>query len=49
MASTKSVTVDKVEVVTTQDEDSNDLTSVKVRTATLSVVMLLVNLICLFL
>jgi len=34
MALTKSVTVDKVEVVTNQDEDGNDVTSVQVRTAT---------------
>jgi hypothetical protein len=34
MALTKSVTADKVEVVTTQDEDGNDATSVQVRTAT---------------
>ena len=34
MALTKSVTADKVEVVTTQDEDGNDVTSVQVRTAT---------------
>ena len=32
MALTKSVTADKVEVVTTQDEDGNDVTSVQVRT-----------------
>ena len=34
MALTKSVTADKVEVVTGQDEDGNDVTSVQVRTAT---------------
>ena len=34
MALTKEVTADKVEVVTTQDEDGNDVTSVQVRTAT---------------
>ena len=34
MALTKSVTAAKVEVVTTQDEDGNDVTSVQVRTAT---------------
>jgi hypothetical protein len=34
MALTKSVIADKVEVVTTQDEDGNDVTSVQVRTAT---------------
>ena len=34
MALTKSATADKVEVVTTQDEDGNDVTSVQVRTAT---------------
>jgi len=34
MALTKSVTADKVEVVTTQDENGNDVTSVQVRTAT---------------
>jgi len=34
MALTKSVTADKVEVVTTQDEDGNDVTSVQVRTTT---------------
>ena len=34
MSLTKSVTADKVEVVTTQDEDGNDVTSVQVRTAT---------------
>ena len=34
MALTKSVTADKVEVVTSQDEDGNDVTSVQVRTAT---------------
>ena len=34
MALTKSVTADKVEVVTTQDENRNDVTSVQVRTAT---------------
>ena len=34
MALTKSVTADKVEVVTRQDEDGNDVTSVQVRTAT---------------
>jgi len=34
MALTKSVTADKIEVVTTQDEDGNDVTSVQVRTAT---------------
>ncbi len=34
MALTKSVTADKVEVVTTQDEGGNDVTSVQVRTTT---------------
>ena len=34
MALTKSVTADKVEVVTGQDEDGNATTSVQVRTAT---------------
>ena len=34
MALTKSVTADKIEVVTTQDEDGNATTSVQVRTAT---------------
>ena len=34
MALTKEVTADKVEVVTTQDEDGNATTSVQVRTAT---------------
>ena len=34
MSLTKSVTADKIEVVTTQDEDGNDVTSVQVRTAT---------------
>ena len=34
MALTKNVTADKVEVVTGQDEDGNDVTSVQVRTAT---------------
>ena len=34
MALTKSVTADKVEVVTIQDEDGNDVTCVQVRTAT---------------
>ena len=34
MALTKSVTADKIEVVTTQDEDGNDVTSVQVRTTT---------------
>ena len=34
MALTKSVTADKVEVVTGQDEDGNDVTSVQVRTTT---------------
>ena len=34
MSLTKTVTADKVEVVTTQDEDGNDVTSVQVRTAT---------------
>ena len=34
MALTKSVTADKIEVVTSQDEDGNDVTSVQVRTAT---------------
>ena len=34
MALTKIVTADKIEVVTTQDEDGNDVTSVQVRTAT---------------
>jgi len=34
MALTKSVTADKIEVVTGQDEDGNDVISVQVRTAT---------------
>jgi hypothetical protein len=34
MALTKSVTADKIEVVTNQDEDGNDVTSVQVRTTT---------------
>ena len=34
MALTKSVTADKIEVVTGQNEDGNDVTSVQVRTAT---------------
>ena len=34
MALTKSVTADKIEVVTGQDEDGNDVTFVQVRTAT---------------
>ncbi len=34
MALTKSVTADKIEVVTGQDEDGNATTSVQVRTAT---------------
>ena len=34
MALTKNVTADKIEVVTTQNEDGNDVTSVQVRTAT---------------
>ena len=34
MALTKSVTADKIEVVTGQDENGNDVTSVQVRTAT---------------
>ena len=34
MALTKSVTADKIEVVTSQDEDGNDVTSVQVRVAT---------------
>ena len=34
MALTKTVTADKIEVVTGQDEDGNDVTSVQVRTAT---------------
>ena len=34
MALTKSVTADKIEVVTTQDEDGNDVTFVQVRTVT---------------
>ena len=34
MALTKEVVADKVEVVTGQDEDGNDVTSVQVRTAT---------------
>ncbi len=34
MALTKSVTADKIEVVTGQDEDGNAITSVQVRTAT---------------
>lgn len=34
MPLTKEVTADKIEVVTGQDEDGNDVTSVQVRTAT---------------
>jgi len=34
MALTKSVTADKIEVVTGQNENGNDVTSVQVRTAT---------------
>lgn len=34
MSLTKEVTADKVEVITTQDDDGNDVTSVQVRTAT---------------
>ncbi len=34
MSLTKEVTADKVEVVTTQDEDGNDVTSVQVRMTT---------------
>jgi len=34
MALTKSITADKIEVVTVQDADGNDVTSVQVRTAT---------------
>ena len=34
MSLTKSVIADKIEVVTGQDEDGNDVTSVQVRTAT---------------
>jgi hypothetical protein len=34
MALTKSATADKIEVVTGQDDDGNDVTSVQVRTAT---------------
>ena len=34
MALTKAVVADKIEVVTGQDEDGNDVTSVQVRTAT---------------
>ena len=34
MALTKSVTADKIEVVTSQDEDGNDVTSVQVRMTT---------------
>ena len=34
MALTKEVSADKIEVVTTQDEDNNDVTVVQVRTAT---------------
>jgi len=34
MALTKEVTADKIEVVTTQNEDGNATTSVQVRTAT---------------
>ena len=34
MALTKEVTADKIEVVTGQDEDGNNVTSVQVRTAT---------------
>ena len=34
MSLTKEVTADKIEVVTGQDEEGNDVTSVQVRTAT---------------
>ena len=34
MALTKEISADKIEVVTTQDEDGNNVTSVQVRTAT---------------
>ena len=34
MALTKEVSADKIEVVTTQDESNNDVTTVQVRTAT---------------
>ena len=34
MSLTKETTADKIEVVTSQDEDGNDVTSVQVRTAT---------------
>ena len=34
MSLTKEVTADKIEVITGQDEDGNDVTSVQVRTAT---------------
>ena len=34
MALTKEISADKIEVVTTQDEDNNDVTVVQVRTAT---------------
>ena len=34
MSLTKTVTADKIEVVTTQDDDGNDVTSVQVRVAT---------------
>lgn len=34
MALTKEVSADKIEVVTTQDKDNNDVTVVQVRTAT---------------
>ena len=34
MSLTKETTADKIEVVTSQDEDGNDVTSVPVRTAT---------------
>ena len=34
MALTKSVTADKIEVITGQDEDGNDVTSVQVRMTT---------------
>ena len=34
MSLTKETTADKIEVIVTQDEDGNDVTSVQVRTAT---------------
>ncbi len=34
MSLTKETTADKIEVVTTQDEEGNDVTSVQVRTTT---------------